>query len=146
MPKKAFGDAPKASEQLRPIHGLVTPTSALKSENFSDSYALDLIGRHLIRAPVIELGGADAGMIGYAGSFLERPSVLKVSSDAGGAETVIADFGFDAGRFRPSLDHAIRVRLREGSARELLGAAADGRNSGPLGSSAIPILSIYAAS
>jgi len=54
-----------------------------------NAYPLDLIERDLIRAPVVELGGASAGMIGHAGGFFERAAALEISGNAGSPECLL---------------------------------------------------------
>jgi len=55
-------------------------------------------------------------------------------------ERLPAYFGLDAGGLGTVLDHAVSVRLGEGSARKPLGAAADGAEQRPLGIIADPSL------
>ena len=46
---------------------------------------------------------------------------------------MVADFGLDAGGFSTALDHTVGIRLGEGSAGELFGAAAHGAEQRSLG-------------
>ena len=62
-------------------------------------------------------------MIGDVLSGLERAFVFEVGSDAGGAEGVIADPGFDPGRSGAALDHAVGVLLPHGVVGERAGLA-----------------------
>ena len=49
--------------------------------------------------------------------------VHKIGRNAGGTEIVVADSGFDAGRCRASLNHAVGVLLPHSVARKFAGLA-----------------------
>jgi hypothetical protein len=53
-------------------------------------------------------------------------AVLQIRRNAGRAEGVVAEAGFDAGRFRPPADDAVGVLLEEGIICKLAGLAAGG--------------------
>jgi len=73
---------------------------------------LVLTQRGAIAAPVIELRGARVGMVCHLTRSSQRPVTLEVVGDAGCAQGVIADLGFNAHLARVALDHAIGVLLR----------------------------------
>jgi len=56
----------------------------------------------------------------------QRATVLQIGRNAGGAESMIANPRFDAGRFRAPADDAVGVLLEEGIGCELAGLAAGG--------------------
>ena len=88
---------------------------------------LDFIQRHVVRPPIIELGGTGAGVVRHCGRFFQRAAVLEVSGNPGRPKRVIADQGGDASGLRSAADHGVGVGLGQGRASELIGAAANCR-------------------
>ena len=78
---------------------------------FSNPDFLDLTGRDVVGAAVVELGGARRGVGRYLLRVFEQTVVLQVRRDAGRAERVVADARPDARRFCPPLYHAVGVLL-----------------------------------
>jgi hypothetical protein len=71
-------------------------------------------------------------VVRHGGRVLERAAVLQVGGDPGRPEAVVADPRADAGGKRPSLHHGVGIGLRQGSAAELPGPAADRPEEPPL--------------
>jgi transposase len=94
---------------------------------------LHLIEAKFLAPPVIELRRAGAGVVRHLRRLLQRPAIFQVRRDAGRAETVVAEFGGNAGRRRAPADHRVGIRLGQGCARQQCGAAADGAEQRPLG-------------
>src|ERR1017187_2193311 len=70
-------------------------------------------------------------MVGHLLSDLEAAAVFEIRSDAGGAERVAADLGFDAGGQGAPADHAPDVWLQHGPVRQLASAVAAGPEQRP---------------
>ena len=76
---------------------------------------LHLIEAYVVAPSIVELGGARACMIGHGGGVLECITILQVSGDARGSETVIVDLGREAGSESAAANHRVGIRLGEGS-------------------------------
>ena len=63
-------------------------------------------------------------MIGDLLRDFQLAAVLEIRRNAGRAESMIADPGFDAGRFRPPADDAVGILLEKGIGGQLAGLAA----------------------
>ena len=79
---------------------------------------LDLVQRHVLSPPVIELRGARARMVRHRRGALQRPAGFEVRGDAGRPERVIAGLGGDPGRSGSTDDHPVRLALHQGIARQ----------------------------
>jgi hypothetical protein len=85
---------------------------------FLNRNPLYLVERNFILPPVVQLRRPGRFMIGDMLRHFQLPTVLKIRSDAGSAEGMIADLRLDARGFRAPLDHAVGVLLVHGFFRE----------------------------
>ena len=83
--------------------------------------------------PVVEAGGAGAFVVGHLLGDFEFAAVAEVFGDAGGAEAVAADSGFDTGVGGASANHAVDVGLGHGPVCEAPGGALGGGEEPGLG-------------
>jgi len=60
---------------------------------FSREYALHLVERHFLGAPIVKLRRAGAGMVRHLRGLLKRPAVLEIRGNARSPKRVIADLG-----------------------------------------------------
>jgi hypothetical protein len=80
-------------------------------------------------APVVELGGARRRMARHRLGVFQSAVAFQIIRYAGGAQGVIADFGFDTRLQCAALDHAVGVRLPHALLRA--GGAARGEEQRP---------------
>ena len=93
---------------------------------FSSSYGnpLNFIERDFVIAAVVEFGRPRRFMVGDLLRNFQLAAVFQIRRNAGRAEGMIADAGFDAGRFCAAADDAVGVLLEEGIGCQLAGFAA----------------------
>lgn len=70
------------------------------------------VEQDFIGAAIVQFRAARRGMVRHRLGAFEGSGVCQIIRNAGGAEGVIADLDFDAGRTGPPLDHEVRVGLR----------------------------------
>src|SRR3546814_20619925 len=88
-----------------------------------DQHPFNLIERHVIGPPIVELGRARGAMVRHRPGRLQRAAVLQVSGNPGRAERMVADRRSDIGRHRASAHHRERIGLGQGSVAYPLGPA-----------------------
>ena len=114
--------------EVAPRRGLELTTTRLNVgcsiRLHSDSF--DLIETDVIMAPIIELGGAGAGVIGHGRGVLQGAPVLQIGGDPCRPKTMVAHLGRNPSRHRPPADHGIGIGLGQGRTRKLAGSPADG--------------------
>ena len=108
-------------------------SAASEGKGGADKDALDLVERDLVGAAVVEAGGAGAFVVGHLLGDFEFAAIAEVFGDAGDAEVVAADLGFDAGAGGAAADHAVDVGLGHGPACEASGGAQGGGEEPGLG-------------
>lgn len=79
---------------------------------------LDLVWRDLVVGSIVEIGRSQRLVRRDLLRVFERSAILEVGGDAGGAERVATDFGFDPGGSSSSADHSPGIRLVQGIGRE----------------------------
>jgi hypothetical protein len=73
----------------------------------SNPNLLDLTGRDVVGAAVVDLGGARRGVDGHLLRVFEQTLVLQICGDAGRSERMVADARLDA---RLLLPFAVGIR------------------------------------
>jgi hypothetical protein len=70
-------------------------------EAYLNPYSLDFVEADIIAAPVVKAGRSRAFVPRHVLRGFELAAVFQVGGEAGGAESVVADFGFDRSRITP---------------------------------------------
>jgi hypothetical protein len=90
------------------------------SESFAGGKALsnpepsDLFGSELLAGAVIQLGRPPRFVVGDGLGMFQRPAVLEIGGDAGGAKCMAAGRVGQAGSLGPPLNHVKHVKSRHG--------------------------------
>lgn len=80
-----------------------------------DQNPLHFIKRHILRPPVIELGGPRRSMVRHRGGTFQRPTILEIGGDPGCPERMVSDRRLDLGRDRAPTYHLKGIGLGQGS-------------------------------
>jgi hypothetical protein len=104
---------PFGYERVAVARGQSHPT-----RHMSDHNAFDLVERHIVAAPVVELGRPRRRVIGYDRRALQRAAVLQIGGDPGCAERMVADPGRDPRRGRATPHHLIGAGLGQRGAAQ----------------------------
>lgn len=81
----------------------------LCGSSFLDSHSFYFMYSDFVGAPVVQLSGAGAGVIGHRGGFLKSAAVFQVSRDPGRSKGVIPDLRLDSSGGRATLHHGVGV-------------------------------------